>query len=462
MQDKQTRATFATRLGAVAAAVGSAVGLGNIWRFPYETGQNGGAAFLLIYICAVLFLGIPLLISEFLIGRSAHANVSRAFKKLAPGTRWHWVGIMGMLVAVIILGFYVIILGWTICYAFRALFNDFSSTVDAAMALNPQLDPATILSDDFSAFSSHPWKPLMWMFVSLALNGCIMAAGVQKGIERASNIMMPLLGVLLVALVVNSLFLPGFAEGCNFLFNPDFSKVTGHTCVVAMGQAFFSLSVAMGIMLAYGSYLGDNTKIGKTAVNVAVLDTVIAVLAGVVIFPACFSYGIHPGAGAGLVFITLPNVFLQMSGGYFLCIAFFLLITLAGLTSCMSLYEVPISYLQEEFHISRRKAVLISCGVTGVLGILCSLSLGVMGDVKILGETFFDFSDKLTSLYLMPIGGLLISLFVGWRLDRDIIRDALTNWRHDSGWYIRPLLWLLRVIVPLCILLIFLGGLNLL
>ena len=458
-EEKKERAMFATRLGAVAAAVGSAVGLGNIWRFPYETGQNGGAAFLLIYLCAVALLGVPLLIAEFAIGRSAHSNVARAFKKLAPGTPWYWVGVMGMLVSVIILGFYLIILGWTFSYTFRAIINDFASVVASAQAADPSVDAATVLANDFASFSTSPWQPLLWLVISVAANAAIMVAGVQKGIERASNVMMPLLCVLLLMLVVNSFFLPGFVEGCDFLFNPDFSKVSAKTFIVAMGQAFFSLSLAMGIMLAYGSYLGDNTKIGKTATQVVCLDSIIAILAGVVIFPACFSYGIEPGAGPGLVFITLPNVFLQMPGGYLCCIAFFLLISLAGLTSCMSLFEVPISFLQEELKLSRKTATAVSVLVVLVLGAASSLSLGVW-DMKFFGDCFFDFCDKITSLYMMPIGAFFISLFVGWKLDKDIIHDALTNWRNDSGWYIRPLLWILRIFAPICIMLIFLSGIG--
>ena len=458
-EEKKERAMFATRLGAVAAAVGSAVGLGNIWRFPYETGQNGGAAFLLIYLCAVALLGVPLLIAEFTIGRSAHSNVARAFKKLAPGTPWYWVGVMGMLVSVIILGFYLIILGWTFSYTFRAIINDFASVVASAQAADPSVDAATVLANDFASFSTSPWQPLLWLVISVAANAAIMVAGVQKGIERASNVMMPLLCVLLLRLVVNSFFLPGFVEGCDFLFNPDFSKVSAKTFIVAMGQAFFSLSLAMGIMLAYGSYLGDNTKIGKTATQVVCLDSIIAILAGVVIFPACFSYGIEPGAGPGLVFITLPNVFLQMPGGYLCCIAFFLLISLAGLTSCMSLFEVPISFLQEELKLSRKTATAVSVLVVLVLGAASSLSLGVW-DMKFFGDCFFDFCDKITSLYMMPIGAFFISLFVGWKLDKDIIHDALTNWRNDSGWYIRPLLWILRICAPICIMLIFLSGIG--
>lgn len=459
--EKKERAVFATKIGAVAAAVGSAVGLGNIWRFPYETGQNGGAAFLLIYVASVIFLGIPLLISEFSIGRSAHTNVARAFRKLAPGSQWYLVGILGMLVAVIILGFYLIILGWTFSYTFRAVINDFESIVASAQALNPNIDAASVLAQDFSQFTTDPWMPIIWLGISVLVNAVIMAAGVQKGIERASNYLMPMLCILLLLLVINSFFLPGFSDGCDFLFNPDFSKITAKTFIVAMGQAFFSLSLAMGIMLAYGSYLGDNTKIGKTAVQVATLDTIIAILAGIVIFPACFSYGIEPGAGPGLVFITLPNVFMQMPGGYFMCIAFFLLISVAGLTSCMSLFEVPISFIQEEFKLTRRVSTVISVVLVFVLGIASSLSLGIW-DMKFFGDCFFDFCDKITSLYMMPVGAFLISLFVGWKLDRTVIRNALTNWGHDKGWFIMPLIWLLRIFTPFCIMLIFLSGIGVL
>lgn len=453
------RATFASRLGAIAAAVGSAVGLGNIWRFPYETGANGGGAFLLLYVLSVLLLGIPLLIAEFTIGRSAHANVSRAFKTLAPGTKWYLTGVMGMLVAVIILGFYTVILGWTLCYTWRALTNDFALTIASAQAADPSLGAADVMANDFGAFSTSSWQPILWMLLSIAINSGIMLCGVQKGLERGSRIMMPALGVLLLILVVNSFFLPGFAQGCEFFFMPDFSKVTGATVITAMGQAFFSLSVAMGIMLAYGSYLGDNTKIGKTAVSIASLDTLIAILAGVVIFPACYSYGIDPGKGPGLVFITLPNVFLQMPGGYFLCLAFFLLVLLAGLTSCMSLFEVPISYLQEDFHMSRKKATVVVSLIVSTLGVMSSLSLGVGNDIQLFGCNYFDLADKVTSLYMMPLGGILISLFVGWRLERHIINDTLTNWRQDSGWYLRPLIIGLRYVIPVLIFIIFIGNL---
>lgn len=435
------RVTFATRMGGIAAAVGSAVGFGNVWRFPYITGQNGGAAFLLIYLFSVILLGMPLMIAEFVIGRSAHRNVVGAFRQVAPKTHWSLVGYLGLLVAILILGFYIVLSGWTLRYTYMAAVNQ----------LNGQ---------DFGSFVSDPWQPLIWTVVAIAINAAILLGGVQKGIERASNIMMPVLAIILILLVINSFFLSDFGRGMEFLFVPDWSKVTGQTWIDAIGQAFFSLSLAMGILIAYGSYLGDNTKIGKTALSVATLDTIIALLAGIVIFPACFSYGIEPGQGSGLVFVTLPEVFLQMPGGYILGLLFFLLITLAGLTSCMSIFEVPISYLQEEWHMSRKGAVWSSCFWSLALGIICSLSLGLWSNFTICGDVVFDFLDHLTSRYMMPVGALLTSLFAGWWLDKAIIQDAITNWRNDSGWYLRPLLWVLRVVVPVGIFIIFLSGIG--
>lgn len=437
-----SRATFGTRLGALAAAVGSAVGFGNIWRFPYMTGQNGGAAFLLIYVISVLLLGVPLLIAEFCIGRSAHRNVVGAFRKVAPGTRWYLVGVLGLVVACLILGFYVVLSGWTLHATCQAVMGGLSDY-------------------DFHGFVTDPVAPLVWTVVAILINVGILLGGVQKGIERASNIMMPILAVLLIILVGNSMLLPEFRKGMEFLFVPDWSKVTGRTWIDAMGQAFFSLSVAMGIIVAYGSYLSDNTKIGKTAIQVASLDTLIAVLAGIVIFPACFSFGVAPGEGSGLVFVTLPQVFSSMPFGWLMGSLFFILVTLAGLTSCMSIFEVPISYLQEEWHMSRRNAVLASAAWSLVLGIGCSLSMGLWSGVTIGGDILFDFLDHLTARYMMPVCAFMTSLFVGWWLEKEIIRNAITNWRNDSGWYLRPLILLLRTVVPLCILLIFLSGIGL-
>jgi NSS family neurotransmitter:Na+ symporter len=455
------RATFATKLGAVAAAVGSAVGLGNIWRFPFVTGENGGGAFLVIYICTVILLGLPLIIAEFLIGRTAHSNAAGSFKKLAPGTYWHLIGTMGVLVATLILGYYVVIAGWTLEYTWTALTNGFTTLINSVRATQPDADSATILTDSFTAFSTSPVAPIVWMTLFILLNALILLGGVKKGIERASSIMMPVLVLLLIILCINSTLLDGFREGARFLFHPDFSKVTGRTWLIAMGQAFFSLSAGMGTLITYGSYLGDNTKLGKTALSIAGMDTLIAVLAGIVIFPACFSFGIRPEAGPGLVFITLPNVFVQMTGGYLWCILFFVLVALAALTSTISIYEPPVAWLQEEFRMSRRRAIGICVVVTWLLGVACSLSMGVWSDKTLFSFTVFELCDNLTAAILMPVGAFFISLFVGWKLDRAIVRDAITNRSTDSGWYVRPLIYLLRYFVPACILMVFLSGLGL-
>lgn len=461
-QDSLSRATFGTKLGAIAAAVGSAVGLGNIWRFPFLTGENGGAAFILIYFASVLLLGIPLVIAEFLIGRTAHRNIAGSFKLLAPGSRWYLLGAMGTAVAVIILGYYLVISGWTLEYVWMALINGFSSLVSEQQVLHPEMSGAQILTEDFQTFSTSPFEPLLWMTLFILLNVGILLGGVKSGIERASRVMMPLLFILMIILCINSLLLPGAADGLDFMFHPDFSKVTGRTWLMAMGQAFFSLSIGLGCLITYGSYLSDDTKLGKTALSVGLLDTTVAILAGIVIFPACFSYGIQPEAGPGLVFITLPNVFIQMPGGYIWSLLFFILIALAALTSTISMYEVPVAYLQEEFHISRRKAIIISCVFSWCLAVACSLSLGDWSDVTLFGHNIFDICDIITANYMMPIGAMLISLFVGWRLDRVIVRQAITNHGRDGGWYVRPLIFILRLFAPVCIFIIFLSGLGIL
>ena len=478
MTNHTTRATFSTRLGAIAAAAGSAIGLGNIWRFPYMTGENGGAAFLLIYLGAVLMLGIPLMIAEFLIGRTAHSDVAGAFRKLLPGTRWYMVGGVSVLVATLILGFYSVISGWTVEYAWRALTNDFAASVESARLVNPDVSTAEVLTYDFGQFSTTRLAPILWTTLFIAVNALILLGGVKKGIERASNVLMPILFVLLVVLCVNSLTLPGAADGLRFLFHPDFSKVTGATVLAAMGQAFFSMSVGMGCLIIYGSYLGDNTKLGKNLdkvvsaaqeqldairriARVAGLDTLLAILAGVIIFPACYSYGIKPDAGPSLIFVTLPNVFLQMPGGYVWCLMFFLLVVLAALTSTISLFEAEVTFYNETLGLTRTRSIVVASVVTWLLCVASSLSLGAWSGFHIAGMTVFDFCDFVTASVLMPIGAMLISLFVGWRLDRAIVRDAITNWQQDSGWYIRPFIFMLRFVCPLCILLIFMSGLGL-
>ena len=437
------RALFVTRLGGVLAAVGSAVGLGNIWRFPYETGQNGGAAFLFVYILCVLLLGTPLMLAELTIGRASHSNGIGAFKRLAPGTHWWITGVLGMVAVTLVVSFYSVVAGWTLHYTCCSVAN-------------------TLDSQDFGSFMQGPWMPLLWMTLFILLNAIILLHGVQKGIERASNILMPVLGILLVVLCANSLSLEGSLGGLKFLFEPDFSKITGRVVLSAMGQSFFSISMGVSTLLVYGSYLPNSTKMGKTSLSICLLDTMIAILAGIIIFPACFAYDIQPDAGPGLAFITLPNVFMQMAGGQLWSIAFFLLLAVAALTSSISMLECPIAILQEQLKMSRRKAVLVISLVAWVLGVGCSLSLNteLSAMLSIGGLSLFDLFDKGTANFLMPLGGLLMSLFVGWKMNPKVLRDTLTNFGKDSGWYIPLFLFVVRFFAPLCIFMIFLSGLG--
>ena len=437
------RALFVTRLGGILAAVGSAVGLGNIWRFPYETGANGGAAFLLIYVLCVLLLGTPLMLAELTVGRAAHSNAVGAFRRLAPGTGWWITGLIGMISDLLIIGFYSVVAGWTLHYT--------------CCSVGGQLQDV-----EFVQFMQGPWMPLFWMTAFIVINALILLGGVQKGIERASNILMPLLGVLMLVLCVNSLLLPGAGKGLSFLFHPDFSKIDGQVILSAMGQSFFSISMGVGTLLIYGSYLPNNTKMGKVSLSICLLDTMIAILAGVIIFPACFAFDIQPDSGPGLAFITLPNVFMQMPGGYIWSLIFFLLLAVAALTSSISMLECPIAIMQEQRHWSRRRAVIVITGIAWILGLGCCLSFcpDCAEALSVAGISLFDLFDKATANYLMPLGGLLISLFVGWRMDRQQLHDTLTNGGRDSGRYIPVFVFVVRYFAPVCILLIFLSGLG--
>ena len=443
------RATFVTKLGVIAATVGSSVGLGNIWRFPYETGQNGGAAFLLVYILCVLFLGLPVMLAEFVVGRSAKANVNRSFLKLAPGTHWNIIGYMGVFAPVFIMGLYSVIAGWTLDYVYQAATFGMSQK-------SPEY-----FATAFTEFTASPIRPLFWIFLFLGMNYFIVSRGVSDGIERASNILMPLLFVILIAFCVRSLFLPGAKEGLSFLFHPDFSKIDSGVVLRAMGQAFFSLSLGMGTLITYASYFSDKTSLPKTAVTVASLDTFVAVLAGVIIFPAVFSFGISPSQGPELIFITLPNVFQQIPGAYIWSVLFFVLITVAALTSTISLCEVAIAFLHEEFHFTRRRASQILIFICLVMSTLCSLSFGPLSDFYILGFSIFNFCDFLASNILLPAGGMLISIFVGWKLDRQFIKEELSNHGVSRVWYFGILMFCMRFVAPVAIFLIFLSGLGL-
>ena len=452
---KKERGNFGSKLGVILASAGSAVGLGNIWRFPYETGNHGGAAFILIYLGCILLLGLPIMIAEFLIGRHSQANTARAYQILAPGTQWRWVGRMGVLAGFLILGYYSVVAGWTLEYIFEAVSNSFAGKT-----------PAEFISS-FQSFSSNPWRPALWLTLFLLATHFIIVKGVEKGIEKSSNIMMPTLFIIILILVGCSVTLPGAGKGIEFLLKPDFSKVDGNVFLGAMGQAFFSLSLGMGCLCTYASYFSKNTNLTRTAFSVGIIDTFVAVLAGFIIFPAAFSVGIQPDAGPSLIFITLPNVFQQAFSGipilaYIFSVMFYVLLALAALTSTISLHEVVTAYLHEEFNFTRGKAArLVTTGCI-LLGILCSLSLGVTKEFTIFGLGMFDLFDFVTAKLMLPLGGLLISIFTGWYLDKKLVWSEITNNGTLKVPTYKLIIFILKYVAPIAISVIFINELGLL
>lgn len=437
------RQQFTTRLGVIATTVGSAVGLGNIWRFPFEAGAHGGGAFLLVDLFFIFVIGIPVVCAEFIIGRHTGSNIRGAFRKLAPGKPWGIVGYMGILSAVLILSFYSVVAGWTLEYIIESIRGFGGATT------------AQELHGQFDAFATSNFTPALWTVIFLALNYLILVRGVQKGIEKMSNIMMPLLFVILLVFCINSLRMPKAAEGLEFLFKPDFSQITPQVMLSAMGQAFFSLSLGLGCLITYASYFKQDTPLLKTAGVMVSLDTLVAILAGVMIFPAVFTFGMEPAAGPKLVFEILPSIFLQLPGGQVWSVLFFFLLLLASLSSTISMSEIVIAYSTEEFGWSRRKATMLSTALCMVLGTGCALSFGCLSGLTVGGLTLFNLFDFLSSNILLPLGGMIISLFVGWVLDRSIVTTEL----RTRPWIVSAIVLCLRWVAPACIAAVFLSGL---
>lgn len=447
MSKNSQRGLFATKMGVLATTVGSAVGLGNIWRFPYETGTNGGAAFMLCYLFFTFAIGIPVICAEFMLGRGTRSNISGAFRKLAPGGKWWLAGYLGVFGAIIIPGFYAVVAGWTVEYFFQSVIG----------ALD--LPSAQDYHDNFDRFSSGSWRPLMWVVVFLALNFFILIRG-AKGIEKVSNVLMPLLFLILIVFCVNSLTLSNAREGLLFLFKPDFSAIDGRTLLSALGQSFFSLSIGIGTMTTYASYFSDDTKLGRSATSTAMLDTLVAILAGVIIFPAVFSFGGSVAAGPTLVFEVLPNIFHHLPLGAVWSALFFFLLILASLTSTISMHEIVIAFLVEEKGMSRKKATVINCAIVFVLAIVSSLSFGILSGFTIFGLTFFNLLDYAASNVVMPVGGLIISLFIGWKVDRKYIRDQMTDCGKVKCHILKAVVFSLRYVAPGGIILIFLNSIG--
>lgn len=444
------REFFGSKFGVIAAAAGSAVGLGNIWKFPYITGVYGGAAFLFVYLAFIAAIGFPVMLSELVIGRKSKKNAFGAFKTLAPGTPWKYIGILGVSAAFLILSFYGVVAGWSVEYIVVSIQNGFSGKTPEEIA------------GIFNQFIQAPVKPVIYQFIFMLATGAIVIVGIRKGIEKSNKILMPMLVLILIILCIKSLTLEGARAGLEFLFKPDFSKLTGDGILSALGHAFFTLSLGMGTLITYGSYINKDNNLIGTSVNVIVADTVIALMAGIAIFSAVFAFNIVPSEGPGLIFITLPNVFHQMPGGYIFSILFFILLTVAALTSAISILEVVVTYFKEEFSMGRKPATILATILTTILGIFCSLSMGVLSPYKIFGLNIFDLMDWISANMLLPIGGLFISLFIGWYFGRKKVQEEVSKGGTLSGAYLTIFMFLVKFIAPIAIAVVMLNKTGLL
>ncbi len=444
----QKRDSFKSKFGAIAALAGSAVGLGNIWKFPYEAGSNGGGAFLLVYIFFTLAIGFPVMLSEFALGRKSQKNAFGTFKVLAPGTNWYMFGLLSIIAAAFILSFYGTVSGWTLEYVWLAISDSFKGM------------SAGDITDTFNNFISHPYKAVLWQVGFMFLSGAIVIAGVQKGIERYTKMMMPLLLLIVIILGVRASTLEGAGAGLKFLFYPKFSELTGSSILSALGQAFFSLSIGMGVLLTYASYIRKDDNLNHISLQVITTDTLVAVLAGVAILPAVFAFHIDPQAGPGLVFLTLPKVFLSMPLGQLWSVLFFILLTFAALTSAISLLEVVVAYMVEEKKMSRLKATIIATLGISTLGIFSTLSFGPLKEVEFFGLSIFNSFDFISSNILLPVGGILLCIFAGWRLDHTVLYSELSNGGKIKLRFFRLYIFILKYLAPASILLILLNVLG--
>lgn len=440
---------FGSSLGLLAAAVGSAVGLGNIWRFPYIAGKYGGGAFLIVYLGIVAIIGLPVMLGEFVIGREGRKDAISSFKVLAPGKPWFLSGVLGVLAAFFILSFYSSVAGWTVNYVVKAATNSFAGL------------SSDEITNMFVGFISDPIKPVLYQIGFMVVTTLIVSTGVEKGIEKFSKLMVPLLLVIILILDFQALRLPGGMEGIKFLFQPDFSKINSKVILGALGHAFFSLSLGMGIMITYGSYISDKEHLGAMALKVSIADTLIAVLAGVAIFPAVFAFGVNPASGAGLVFMTLPNIFPQMAGGYFFGIMFFLLLALAALTSTISLLEVVVAFLVDSTNMNRKPAAILASVSITLVGIVATLSNGILGHITIFGDNIFDFLDNTTANYFLTIAALISVIFLGWFYNKEKIQNQISNNGTLKISYAKAFNILIKYVAPIGIVLVFLYQIGL-
>jgi len=451
----QNREKWGSKIGFVLAAAGSAIGLGNIWKFPYIAGENGGASFVLVYLICIAIIGLPVLIAEILIGRTTQRNPVGAFYKLSNSKIWASLGGLGVIAGFMILSFYAIIAGWSLGYIIEAIVGNFYIWPEPAAA-----------ADHFQNLVSNPTWIIGYFTLFMILTVAIVFAGVQKGIERASKIMMPILLILLIVLMIRGLTLPGAEKGLNFLWNPDWTKISTGTILLALGHAFFTLSLGMGAMLTYGSYMSEDDNVPKSALQIVTLDTVIALVAGMAIFTAVFAVGLDPAAGPGLIFHTLPGVFVKMPGGYIFSIIFFILLSIAALTSSISLLEVVVSYFVDEKKWKRHNAAIVLGIVIAIIGLPSVLAFNILADFKIFGLNFFDLVDFIASNVLLPLGGLMISVFVAWVWGFDRVLPKLKlgaeKLFNDYPWVITVWKIFLKYLAPVLIFLVFLQSIGVL
>lgn len=436
---------WSSRLAFILAAAGSAVGLGNVWRFPYLTGENGGGAFVLIYILCVLVFGVPIMMAEIMLGRRGRQSPVNTLRTLAEeegrSPAWQYLGWLGMVAGFVILSFYSVVAGWTLAYIFRAAAGVFTgATADGARAI-------------FQGLTADPERLLAWHTLFMLMTAVVVARGVRSGLEQAVKFMMPALFLLLIAMVGYAMNTGAYQQAVAYLFTPDFSKITGQVVLSAMGQAFFSLSLGMGAIMIYGSYLSHTASIARMSFIIASLDTTVALLAGLAIFPLVFAYGLEPQSGPGLVFVTLPIAFGQMPGGALFGTAFFVLLLFAAWTSSISLLEPIVAWLVENRGMSRVKATSAATAAIWAFGVGSVLSFNAWSGVTLFGRTFFDLSDYLTSNIMLPLGGLLIAIFAAWRMSAESSRSELDL---TEGMAYRSWRFLVRYVAPAGIVLVFL------
>lgn len=443
---------FSSKIGLIAATVGSAVGLGNVWRFPAETQAHGGAAFLLVYVICVLLFGIPVMLGEFAIGRAGRSDAVGSYRKLSPGTPWWITGALGILCAYLILTFYMVVSGWTLEYLYQSLTGELYEQIPG-VAEGSQLQ----FADRMQAYVEGIWPPLIWTWITVAICGLVLCMGVQKGIERVSNILMPVLFVILIILCITAMTLPKAMEGLAYFFNPDFSKITPRVWISALGQAFFSLSLGMGTLITYGSYFKKDTNLTRTAFTVSVLDMSVAILVGMIIFPGVMSFGMEGESfeGSALVFVTFPEIFNMMWCPQLWSSLFFILLSVAALTSSISIAEVSIAYFCSHFKMNRVAATAVVMVPLLVLSALSSLSNGILSDWTLFGYTIFGACDALTANIIMPLGAFLMSIYIGWFAPKGLMHDQLTNDGTLPNHFAKPVMFLLKWVTPLLIIIIF-------